>query len=253
MTKYTVQQLARLANITVRTLHYYDEIGLLKPSFIEENGYRYYEEKELLRLQQILFFRELEFTLADIKAILNSKKYNQKDALSEQKKLLELKRKRVAGLIKTIDDSLKTGKGGGNMQTIKMFSGFSDADIQKYKDEAKKRWGDTQAWKQSEARTKHWTNQDYKQEAERVREFTKILADNMLKGYTSDEFQRLIDQHYQSIQKDYDCPLDMYKSLGELYVQDPKFTKYYDSVRPGLAEFMREAINYYVSVREKKK
>src|SRR4051812_19728200 len=104
MKTYTVKQLSDLASISVRTLHFYDEIGLLKPSRVEGNGYRSYGEKEALKLQQILFFRELEFPLEEIKKILSSPKYDEKAALKEQRGLLELKRKRLNGLLKTIDD-----------------------------------------------------------------------------------------------------------------------------------------------------
>src|SRR3954469_15687271 len=96
--KYTVKQLAELAGITTRTLHYYDEIGLLKPSFVKENGYRIYEEKELLKLQQILFFRELEFPLEQIVEMMSSRSFNSLEALKDQKNLLTLKKKRIEGL-----------------------------------------------------------------------------------------------------------------------------------------------------------
>jgi DNA-binding transcriptional MerR regulator len=91
---YTVKQLAKIAGVSVRTLHYYDQIGLLKPSFIKENGYRYYEEPELLKLQQILFFRELQFSLEDIVLMINSPGFNQLEALKDQRKLLELKKRK---------------------------------------------------------------------------------------------------------------------------------------------------------------
>src|SRR5260370_12940903 len=114
---YTVKQLAKVAGVTVRTLHYYDAIGLLKPSRVKEKGYRWYEEKELVKLQQILFFRELEFPLDDIVQLLNTPEYDTLEALADQKTLLEMKRARLDGLLETIDNTMKRLKEGEKMST----------------------------------------------------------------------------------------------------------------------------------------
>lgn len=242
---YTVKKLAKIAGVSVRTLHYYDEIGLLKPSFIKKNGYRYYEEKELLKLQQILFFKELEFPLEDIVRIITDPGFQTVDALADQKKFLELKKARITGLLNTIDRTITTLKGGGNSMDNTTTIADTQNQIDEYKREAKKRWEHTTAYKQSEERTKHWTKDDYKRLTEDGKRFTQELADTMDRGFDSPEFQALIGTHYEGIGKFYDCSLEMYRSIAESYVSDPRFKAYYDRFKPGLAECMQKAINFY--------
>lgn len=246
---YTVNQLAQLAGVSARTLHYYDEIGLLKPSFIKENGYRYYQEKELVRLQQILFFRELEFPLEDITKMLSAPNFNQQEALKDQKKLLELKKKRITDLISSID---KTLKGGETMNNNDLFASFDDKELKENMEEAKKRWGHTDAYKQSMERTKHWTKADYNRIKEEGKKFTQQLADAMDLDVKSDEVQKLVVQHHKGIETFYDCSYEMYRGLGNMYVNDPRFTAFYDKFRPGLAQWLRDAINYYCDTHEQK-
>lgn len=251
--KYTVHELAKLAGVTTRTLHYYDEIGLLKPSFIESNGYRFYEDKELVKLQQILFFRELEFSLEDIVKIVDSPKFEAKAALHEQKKLLEMKKTKIENLIKTITKTLDYMKGGGIMKNDDLFNGFSDDQMDEYKEEAKKRWGHTQAYKQSVERTKNWTKDDYRRIKEAGVALAKELASAMELDIKSDEVQSLIGKHHQGIETFYDCSYEMYRGLSNMYVEDPRFTAYYDKFKPGLAKWLQKAIHYYCDMHEKKK
>lgn len=247
--EYTVKQLATIAGISVRTLHYYDGIGLLQPSFLKANGYRCYRESELLKLQQILFFRELEFSLEEITKIVHTKDFNALEALTEHKKLLQLRQKRINGLLDTVDTTIAALKGGKNMKTDDMFASFSDVQMEKYKTEAKKRWGNTEAYKQSQERTRNWTKADYKRVAEEGKAFTQKLAAVMDKDVKSPEVQTLIDQHHAGIEIFYDCPPEMYRVLGQMYVQDKRFMEYYDGFKPGLAKFVAEAIAYYCDVR----
>ena len=252
MEEYSVKQLSKLAGVSVRALHYYDQIGLLKPSFIKSNGYRVYSEKELLKLQQILFFRELDFPLDEIEGIINAPNFNIPEALAEQRKLLEMKRKRINRLIKTIDKTITNLKGESEMKSNDMFTAFDETKMKEYQEEAKRRWGNTEAHKQSMERIKNWTKADYRRVAEEGRAFTRELGKVMDKGIKSPEAQKLISLHYKGIEQFYDCPLEMYRNLGEMYVVDSRFKQYYDSVRPGLAEFMRDAIAYYVEQRHKR-
>ncbi len=243
---YTVKQIAKIAGVSVRTLHYYDEIGLLKPSFIKENGYRCYGENELLKLQQILFFKELEFSLEDIVRIITAPNFNTLEAFADQKRFLELKKTRIVASLNTIDITMNRLKGGENIMNNNNTSiTNTQAQIEEYKKEAKKRWGHTDAYKQSEERTKHWTKDDYKRLTEDGKKFTQTLADAMDKGFDSQEFQALVAKHYEGIGTFYECSLEMYKSIAESYVSDSRFKSFYDNFRPGLAEFMRKAINYY--------
>ncbi len=245
---YTINKLAKLAGVSVRTLHYYDEIGLLKPSFIKNNGYRYYEDKELIKLQQILFFRELEFPLEDIKKILSSPHFNRVEVLRQQRSLLKLKRERIDKLLITIDKAINSDLqkiGGESMNTDDLFAAFGDEELVKNMKEAKVRWGNTDAYKQSMRKVKGWTKKDYERIKKEGEEFTKKLADAMDKEINSREVQELIKQHHQGIEYFYDCSIEMYRNLGEMYVSDPRFAKYYNKFRPGLAVWLRDAINYY--------
>lgn len=248
---YTVKQLAKSAGISVRTLHYYDEIGLLKPSFLKENGYRYYGEKELLKLQQILFFRELEFPLEDIGKIVNASDFDVLGALKDQKQLLELKKKRIEGLLQTIDTTVRSLKGGENMSNDDMYGSFTKDELEKYKEEAKQRWGHTDAYKQSIERTKNWTKEDYKKVEEEGKKLTQSIAEHMNKGIESKEVQSLIEQHFNSLRQFYEPSYEMYRGLGKMYVEDHRFTRYYEKFRHGLAQFMCDAIAYYCDMHEK--
>jgi DNA-binding transcriptional MerR regulator len=245
--KYTVQQLAKLAGISVRTLHYYDEIGLLIPSFIKENGYRFYEEKELIALQQILFFRELDFSLEKIKEILTSPYFNREQALTDQKKLLELKKERVEAMIRTITKTIQSMKGGENMSTNDIYSAFSDPTYLKYKDEVEERWGNTEAYKQSVQRVGKMSKADLekvKAEAEDIATTTARLMTNGL-TYNSPEVQEQVGRFYNHLRHFYDPSYEMFKGLGQMYVDDPRFTKTYEDRAQGFAIYMRDAMVYY--------
>lgn len=246
---YSIHQLAKLAGVSVRTLHYYDEIGLLRPSFVRTNGYRVYERKELVKLQEILFFRELEFSLAQIMTIMKSKNFSSQEALKDQHQLLKIKRERIDKLIATIDVRLKGGE--KDMDDTQLFGSFDQKQMDEYKEEAKKRWGNTEAWRQSQERTKHWTKEDYKKIAEEGNTFTAELAKLMSRGAEDEDVQKMIAKHYQGIQTFYDCSLEMYRGLGQLYVDDPRFTAFYEKFAPGMATFMQQAIAHYCDTHSK--
>jgi len=245
--EYTVKKLAQIAGISVRTLHYYDEIGLLKPSFIKENGYRYYAEKELLLLQQILFFRELEFPLEQIISIMKSPSFDRLNALEDQKILLEAKKKRLAGLVATIEKTIRSEKGGENMSASDMYGNFTKDELDKLQEEARQRWGHTDAWKQSQERTKHWKKEDYDRIAKEGETWTKKMAEMMRSGLKPEdrEIQEMIDQHYNGLKTFYEPNYEMYKGLGDMYVSDPRFTAFYERFGEGLAVFMRDAMTIY--------
>jgi DNA-binding transcriptional MerR regulator len=246
---YSVHQLANLASVSVRTLHYYDEIGLLKPVRLK-NGYRQYGEKELLRLQQILFFRELDFPLEEIQRIMNSRYFDMSIALQDQRKLLELKKKRVNGLIKTIDKTLVKINHEKHMDDEELYGSFTKDEMDRYADEAKKRWGHTDAYRQSQESTKNFSKDDWKNLKEGMDTLTKKLAATMDKGPRSPEFQDLIDEHYHSLRTFYEPNLEIYRGLANMYVDDSRFKAFYDKYAPGLAEMMREAMLVYCDTHE---
>lgn len=249
---YTVHQLAKLAGVSVRTLHYYDEIGLLTPTRIEKNGYRQYGESELLRLQQILFFRELEFPLEQIARVMSAPNFDIRQALHDQRALIELKKKRLTGLLKTIDKTIQKLNDEITMADDELYGSFTKQEMDQYAEEAKQRWGNTEAYKQSQERTKHWTDDDRRRIAKDGIEFMKKVAESMPKGSTSPEAQELIAQHYNSLRTFYEPNCEMYRGLGSMYVDDARFTKYFEDIAPGLAVFMRDAMHAYCDAQEAK-
>lgn len=242
---YTIHQLAKLAGVSVRTLHHYDQIGLLQPSRSKSNGYRQYEEAELLKLQQILFYRELEFPLEEIKAILKNPRFNMQTALLEHRQLIQMKRKRLDGLLKTIDATLKKLDKQTNMKDEELYEGFDSEQMKKYALEAKERWGNTEAYKQSQERTKQWTKEDYKRVKEDGEQFMQHLVTKMSEGPTSPVVQELIDQHYNSLRTFYEPNLEMYRGLANMYIDDPRFAAYFQKFHPELPEFMKQAMLAY--------
>lgn len=252
---YTVKKLARIAGVSVRTLHYYDEVGLLKPAIVQENGYRVYEERELLLLQQILFFRELDFSIEDIKRIISAPTFDVRQALRDQRALIELKRKRLAGLIKTIDSTIQKldqpiPMNDQDMQEL--YDTFGEDTIKKYADEVKQKWGNTEAYKQSMERASKMTKEDYEKYKHDSDVFMKRVAAIMDKGATSPEFQALIAEHFASLSTWYEPNFEMYRSLAKMYVEDPRFTAYYENYREGLARVFSEGMMYFIDQNESK-
>lgn len=247
--KYTVRQLARKTGISPRTLHYYDEIGLLKPAYKSNNGYRYYEDEQMIVLQQILYFRELQFSLDDIKRLVTSSEYDIETGLKDQRKMLLLQKKKIQQTIAGIDHALNRMKGGAYEMSSNPSTTITD-EFETYKEIARKRWGNTLAYQQSSERTKNWTQEDYINATENWKAFNYALANAMNRGYDSPEFQALIAKQFESIQSFYDCSVEMFRALGAMYATDPKFRASYEKFRPGLADIMQKAVEYYCDRRE---
>ncbi len=248
---YTVQQLADLAGVSVRTLHHYDEIGLLSPGR-ESNGYRSYGEPELLRLQQILLYRELEFPLDEIAELLDKPGFHMPAALKKHREQIEKKQQRLSGLIATIDKTLGKLSGKNEMTDDELFEAFWHKHETEYAAEAEQRWGHTDAYKQSKERTKHLTKEDYKRMAKDGDTFMKTLAKCIDAGPADAKTQDLIAKHYKSLETFYDPSPELYRGLGEMYVNDPRFRAYYEKYDPRMPEFMRDAMNIYSRTLTKK-
>lgn len=240
--KYTINKLASAADITVRTLHHYDEIGLLSPAGKEANGYRYYGEAELLRLQQIMFFRELEFPLEKIRQALDAPKFNNLEALESHRAVLLKQKTRLSKLIKTIDTTIISLKKGVPMSTNDMYGGFTKAQMEEYQKEAQVRWGNNDAYKQSAARTKTWSKAKYKAVFEEGHEVVVKLAKLMDREVSDPQVQELVAAHRANIGHFYAVTDEIYGGLARMYVEDSRFAKNYDSVAPGLADFLSRAM-----------
>ncbi|MFB4475362.1 MerR family transcriptional regulator [Virgibacillus sp. SK37] len=238
-----VKEVSELAGVSIRTLHHYDEIGLLTPKKINGSGYRIYSEADLERLQQILFFKELGFSLKKIKEIMNSSSYKQEEALEIQRGMLIDKRKRIDKMIQTIDKTIQNKKGEIQMTDKEKFEGF-DFSHNPYEDEARKKWGD-QVVDDSNAKIK----QLFKYERESLeKEFNDIyrrLAEIRHESPDSDIAQEKIGLWYDYLNKIGNYSLDAFKGLGQMYVDDERFTKNIDKFGEGLAKFMRDAMAVY--------
>jgi len=234
----TVKELSKIAGISVRTLHYYDEIGLLKPKMINESGYRIYSDNELETLYQILFFKELDFKLGKIKEIISNPSFNKEEALKQHKKLLLEKRKRLDNIIKSIDTSLKKGF-DKNMMDL-----FSMENYEKYKEEAIEKYGDTAI--NSYKKTSKYSKKKWETIINEGNTIYRNLADNMDKDVSDPYVQQLIGQWKDHITTYYyDCNIEIFRGLGQLYVSDERFTKNIDKTKQGLAGYMKEAMDYY--------
>lgn len=241
--KLKINEVAKLTGVTVRTLHYYDEIGLLKPSKVSEANYRLYDAAAIEMLQQILFFKELDFPLNEIKEIVKSESFDRTEALEKHKELLIKKRKRIDKLINLVE---KTIEGECNMS----FKEFDNIDFEnaknKYAKEVKERWGKTDAYVESETKTKKYGKEQWKQVNEEGGNILKAFAENREKSADSKEVQALVKEWQDYITKRfYKCTNEILKGLGVMYLQDERFKKNIDSYGKGTTEFMSQAIKIY--------
>lgn len=247
---YTVKQLAKLAGVTVRTLHYYDEIGLLKPSSVGENGYRSYEDADLFRLQQILFFRELELSLEQIGQILRAPDFDLVAALRVHRQALEEKIDRMQRLITTVDRTIMHLVGEMRMQTMsKVFEGFSDEKQRQYEEEAARRYGaETVA-----ATTARWNSYTPEQREQIMEEGKRVyldLVDAMPTGVSSEQTQAILARWHQHLRAFYEPSFEVLAGLGYTYEHDPDFHAFFAAIHPELPAFIAKAVAVYVDALE---
>jgi DNA-binding transcriptional MerR regulator len=243
---YTVKSVAKLAGVSVRTLHHYDAIGLLRPAALSEAGYRHYSEADLERLQQILFFRELEFSLQEIKQILERPDFDRREALLTHRKLLMEKQNRLQAILQSVDQTLDAMERGEEMEKEAMFEVFNDPKLKEYQEEARQRWGGSDAYAESERRTRGYSKQDWMAIKEEMGAVTTGIASVMGQDPGSPEVQEKVGAWFDLInQRFYTCTPEIFRGLGEMYVADPRFTATYENVKPGLAEFLRDAMGIY--------
>lgn len=250
---YKVKEVAELTGVTVRTLHHYDRIGLLKPEAVSAAGYRFYSEENLERLQQIIVFREMDFSLQEIKEIIERPEFNRKENLKKHKELLLAKKKRLEKMIETIERTIDSIEGGYRMAGKDMFKGFSMKEIEehqkKYSEEAKEKYGKEMV-ENVEKKVAGYSTEDWSGIQSKTDEIYKRLVAGMDKGPEAPEVQQAIADWRQFITDHYyDCTLDIFRGLGDLYVDDPRFTKNIDKYQQGLAAFFREAIYFYCDER----
>ena len=237
----TVNEVSKLSGISVRTLHYYDQIGLLHPDQVSEAGYRLYGQASLERLQQILLFRQLEFPLKEIKDIIDSPDFNKEEALDQQIQMLRLQQEHLSGLINL---ALEIKKNGVNKTDFKP---FDTSKLDEYAKEAKERWGDSAAYQESARKTKNYTKEDWNMANEQI---TSVFAEfGKLKELPPEspdaqmavkKLQDLISQFY------YACDKEVLAGLGQMYTADQRFKDNIDKMGGnGTAEFAARAIACY--------
>jgi DNA-binding transcriptional MerR regulator len=241
---YMVKQLSRLAGVSTRTLRYYDQIGLLCPTRNPGNGYRVYDTQALLQLQQILFFREMDFSLEDIQEIITRSDFNVLDALEAHRKNLLQQVKRFNHLVETVDKTIMHLKGEKTMSEGEYYAGFSEEQEIRYTAEARERY-DPQMVDESVNLWKSYSKEKKNQILEEGKANNRALAAAMNKGAGSPEVQAIVKAWHQHIEYFYRCSYEIAKGLGQLYVEDPAFRANYEVFDPRLPEFFQEAINIY--------
>ncbi|WP_030177336.1 MerR family transcriptional regulator [Streptomyces sp. NRRL S-813] len=242
---YTVGQVAGFAGVTVRTLHHYDDVGLLVPGERSHAGHRRYSDADLDRLQQILFYRELGFPLEEVAALLDDPAADPRAHLRRQHELLTARIEKLQKMAAAVEHAMEARKMGINLTPEEKFEVFGDHDPDQYADEVEERWGDTEAYRQSRQRTAGYTKQDWKRVTDELNAIHHRMGDLLAQGVPADSEAAMdvAEEHRLFITRSYyDCAHQMHTCLGEMYVSDPRFTATYEEIRPGLAAYMRDAI-----------
>lgn len=253
--EYTVQKLANLAGISTRTIRYYDEIGILKPARINSSGYRIYGQSELDKLQQILFYRELGVDLESIKEIVTSPSFNQTDALREHHEKLLAKKMQLDKLIANVEKSIAAAEGRITMSDKEKFEGFKqkmiDENEKKYGEEARKKYGSASVDK-SNAKLKNMTQEQYEEVSRLAEEVNTTLAEAFKTGDPAGELaQKAADLHKKWLTFYWDSySKEAHAGLAQMYVDDERFTAFYDKDQPGTAAFLRDAIFIYTGMKK---
>ncbi|MBD1381771.1 MerR family transcriptional regulator [Metabacillus arenae] len=254
--EYTVQKLGKMAGISTRTLRYYDEIDILKPARINSSGYRIYGQAEVDRLQQILFYRELGVSLNNIKKIVTDPSFNSVNALKEHREKLLSKRKQLDTLIANVDKTIALTEGRMTMTDKEKFEGFKQKMIEdnekKYGKEIREKYGDEQVDK-SNQKLKNMTEEQFAEVEQLAADVITTLKQAFATGDPAGELaQKTADLHRRWLCFYWDSySKEAHAGLAQMYVDDERFTAYYDKEQPGGAEFLRDAIHIYTGIKKK--
>jgi DNA-binding transcriptional MerR regulator len=248
---HTVKQVAKLSGVSVRTLHHYDEVGLLKPASVGANGYRYYGREELLRLQQILFHRELGFSLEEIGRALDAEGFDKVAALKAHRRKLEAETRRYRQLMRTIDDTLAALEGEAKMEDKAMYRGFDPEKQAGYEKELVEKHGAGMLKHIDDAKAgmAGWKQADFDAMQAEAEAIETGMAKALVDGLPADSaaVTALMRRHHAWIGKSWNkpAPAAAFTGLGQMYVDDPRFRERYDGRQAGLAEYMSAAMKSY--------
>lgn len=245
---YKVKEVSDLVGISIRMLHHYDSIGLLEPESVSSAGYRLYNDSDLEKLQQIMLFRELDFGLQEIRDIFDIPDFNRKRALAAHKELLLEKKARLEKIIAAVDQTIEHLEGGAPLTKKDLFESFDMKAIEehkaKYAAEVREKYGANAV--ESEKRTAGYSKKDWAEIMSKQGEIYSNIANNMDKGPADPLVQQYVAEWRSHITKYfYDCTPEIFRGLGDLYVDDERFTKNIDKTNPGLASFLRDAMHVY--------
>ena len=236
----TVQEVSSISGVSVRTLHYYDEIGLLKPAYTEKNGYRMYDDTSLQKLQSILLFRELEFPLKEIQKIVNNPSFDRRKVVNDQLKLLKLKREHINRLISLAEKLTKE-------EDYMAFKKFDRAEIEKYAQEVKDRWGATDQYSEYTQKSRSRTGEQHNALGAQLMDIFAEIGKLVDLDPTSPEVQEMVKKLQDFISENYyNCTKDILKGLGSMYIADKRFKENIDKAGgAGAAAFVAKAIEFY--------
>lgn len=240
---WSVGEVARLAGITVRTLHHWDDIGLVSPELRSAAGYRLYGPADLALVHRVVVFRELGMPLADVASVVRGET-SASEQLRRQSELLGSEIERLRRMRKSVERMRTMEETGITLTPEEAKEIFGDTWVPEYQEEAKERWGDTEQWAQSTSRTAKFSKEDWRRVKEETDELNEALGAAKRAGYApdSEEAAALAERHRASIDRFYDCTHAMQVCLARMYTTDQRFTDTYDAVEPGLAEWLRAAV-----------
>lgn len=238
----TIGEVAELAGVTVRTLHHYDELGLLCPSERSDAGYRLYSYEDLGRLQEILIWRQLGFSLVEIGSLMDDPEYDRLSALEHQRDLVRGEIERLGALAAAVEAAIAAHRNGTRVKETSMFEGF---DPSEYEDEARERWGHTEAYQESARRARAYGEAEWSQIRAEAEAIVRELVALMRAGEpaTGEAARALAERHREHISRwFYPCSLSMHRGLAEMYVTDERFRRSYERESAGLAAYFHDAI-----------
>jgi DNA-binding transcriptional MerR regulator len=241
--EYTVKQLSRLAGVSVRTLHFYDEVGLLRPGRVGANGYRYYGQAALLRLQQILFYKELGLSLDEIREVLDQPEFDVAQALEAHRRALHERLGRLRRLITTVDRTIAYLKGETDMDAKELFAAFSDEQQAEYEQQAEALWGESVRY--SSRKWKAYTPAQKAQIKAEGQAIYQDLLDQLDQPPASPAVQANVARWHQHLRYFFEPSKEVLRALGHTYNDNPAFNATFQRLDPRLAPFLRAAIEVY--------